>query len=90
MPSANDGEQYKDNNNIVKYLESNKDSILNLTEKHYESVVEALTDNTLDTAAAPSSSTSTLQLPSSSSSTFSGPSDQSDIYGIEKSESFHK
>ena len=30
MPSANDGEQYKDNyNNITKYLEHNKDRILN-------------------------------------------------------------
>ena len=29
IPSANDGGQYKDNNNIIKYLEFNKDSILN-------------------------------------------------------------
>ena len=31
MPSTNDGEQYKDNknNNITKYLEHNKDRILN-------------------------------------------------------------
>jgi hypothetical protein len=36
---------------------------LNLGEKNYENLVEALTDNTID-AAAPSSSTSTLQLPS--------------------------
>ena len=28
IPTANDSEQYKDNNNIAKYLESNKDSIL--------------------------------------------------------------
>jgi hypothetical protein len=34
MPSANDSEQYKDNNNnITKYLELNKDRILNLGEK---------------------------------------------------------
>lgn len=39
----NNGEQYKDNNNIVKYLESNKDSILGLAEKNYENLVEVLT-----------------------------------------------
>jgi hypothetical protein len=39
MPSANDSEQYKDNNNnITKYLEHNKDRILNLGEKHYENL----------------------------------------------------
>ena len=52
MPSANDGEQYKDNNNnITKYLEHNKDLILNLGEKHYENLVEAFTKNAIDTAA---------------------------------------
>jgi hypothetical protein len=35
MPNANDGEQHKNNTNIVKYLESNKDSILCLAEKNY-------------------------------------------------------
>ena len=34
MPTDNDGKQHKDNNNIVKYLESNKDSILGLVEKN--------------------------------------------------------
>ena len=88
--SANDGEQNKDNyNNIIKYLEFNKDSLLDLAENYYENVVEALTDNTIDTAAAPSSSTSTLQLPSHSSLTFSSPFDQIDTYRREKSESFH-
>jgi hypothetical protein len=85
IPSANDGEN-KDNNNITKYLESNKYSILDLAEKHYENLVEALTNNTINAA----SSNPTISLPSSSSSTFSAPSDQSDIYGIEKSENFHK
>ncbi|HKG31895.1 MAG TPA: hypothetical protein VKA91_11545 [Nitrososphaeraceae archaeon] len=38
IPSANDGEQQKDNINIVKYLELNKDRILNLGEKNYENL----------------------------------------------------
>ncbi len=51
-PRANDGEQYKDNNNnITKYLELNKDRILNLGEKNYENLVEAFTNNAIDTAA---------------------------------------
>ena len=50
MPSANDGEQYKDNdNNITKYLEVNKDRILNLGEKNYENLLEALANNAIDT-----------------------------------------
>jgi hypothetical protein len=50
IPSANDGEHHKDNdnNNAIKYLELNKDSILYLTEKHYENLVEALVNNTID------------------------------------------
>jgi hypothetical protein len=52
MPSANDSEQHKDNNNnIIKYLEVNKDRILNLGEKNYENLVEAFTKNAIDTAA---------------------------------------
>ena len=49
MPSVNDGEQHKDdnNNNITKYLESNRDSILGLAKKNYENLVEALTNNTI-------------------------------------------
>ncbi len=58
MASANDGEQHEDNNNnIVKYLESNKDSILNLVEKNYENLVETLTDNAINTTAVSSSPT---------------------------------
>jgi hypothetical protein len=47
IPTANYGEQHKDNdnNNFIKYLESNKDRILALTEKNYENLTEALTDN---------------------------------------------
>ena len=56
IPSANDGGQHKDNNNITKYLELNKDRILNLGEKNYENLVEALTKNAIDNAANASSS----------------------------------
>jgi transposase len=83
IPSANDGEQHKDdNNNITKYLEFNKDSILYLTEKNYENLVEALTNNAINTAAP---SNPTLSLPQSSS-TFANLSNQSDAYRIEESE----
>jgi hypothetical protein len=50
--TANDNEQHKDdnNNNAIKYLESNMDNILDLVEKHYENLVEALTNNAIATA----------------------------------------
>jgi hypothetical protein len=83
MPNASDGKQYKDNkNNITKYLEANKDRILNLGEKNYENLVEALTKNVIDIAASASSSlNSTLSLPqSSSSSAFPNSFDQIDIF----------
>jgi len=67
MPSANDGEQYKDNNNITKYLELNKDRILDFTQKNYENLVGVLTNNAINTVA-DSSSNSILSLPQSSSS----------------------
>jgi DNA-binding CsgD family transcriptional regulator len=93
IPSVNDGEQYKDNNdnnNIVKYLESNKDSILGLAEKQYENLVEALTNNAIAIPAAASSSSSpALSLPQSSS-TFPGVSNQTDTRRIEHPESFHR
>jgi AraC-like DNA-binding protein len=89
IPSANNGEQYKDNNNIVKYFELNKDRILNLCEKHYENLVEALTKNAIDAVAASSSLNPTLSLPQQSSSRFQNLSNKSDIYRIEESESFH-
>jgi hypothetical protein len=48
IPVANTG--YEDNsNNAIKYLESNKDKILDLAEKNYEKLVELLTNNTIDT-----------------------------------------
>jgi prophage DNA circulation protein len=49
IPTANDDEQQEnnDNNNFIKYLESNKATILNLAEKNYENLVEALTNNTI-------------------------------------------
>ena len=65
IPCANDGE-HKDNYNIIKYLQSNKDSILDLAEKNYQNLVEALTNNTINNAVA-SSSNLTLSLPQSSS-----------------------
>jgi hypothetical protein len=53
IPRVNDGEQPEENNNnITKYLESNKDNILDLTEKHYENLVEVLTNNVIDSAVA--------------------------------------
>ena len=85
IPYTNDGEQYKDNNNITKYLEFNKDKILDLAKKNYENLVEALTNNAINTAAP---SNPTLSLPQSSS-TFANLSNQSDAYRIEESEIFH-
>jgi hypothetical protein len=92
IPCANDGEQNKDNNdiNIAKYLEINRDSTLDLAEKHYENLVEALTNDTINNAVASSSSNLTLSLPSSSSSSiFSSPYNQSDNDRIEEPEGFH-
>jgi hypothetical protein len=86
---ANDSEEHKDsNNNAIKYLESNMDNILDLAEKNYENLVEALTNNVMNTAAN-SSYNPKLSLPQSSSSTFPNLYNQSDTYRIEKSESFH-
>jgi hypothetical protein len=87
IPIANNGEQHKDNNNgIAKYLESNKDNLLDLAEKHYQNLVEALTSNAISSAAA-TFSNPTLSLPQSSS-TFANLSNQNDIYRKEESESF--
>ena len=64
IASTNDGEQHDDkNNNITQYFESNKDSLLDFTEKNYENLVEAFTKNAIATA----SSNPTLSLPQSSS-----------------------
>jgi hypothetical protein len=80
---TNDGEQHKDdnNNNAIKYLEVNKNSLSDLAEKHYENLVEALTNNAVDNT----SPNPTL----SSSSTFPSSFDQSDIYRREESETYH-
>jgi hypothetical protein len=86
ISSTNNGEQHtNNNNNITRYLEANKNRLLDLAEKNYKNIVEALTNNAIANA----SSNPTLSLLSSSSSTFSPPSDQNDTYRIEKSESFH-
>jgi hypothetical protein len=86
IPGVIDGKQQKDNHiNISQYFESNKDSILYLTEKHYENLVEAFTNNTIDSAF---TSNLTSSLPQSSS-IFPSSSNQSDIYRIEESEDFH-
>jgi F0F1-type ATP synthase gamma subunit len=63
IPHANDGEQHKDNDiNIINYLESNKDMILALTEKNYENLVEALTNDSVSSAAVYSSNSMLLCL----------------------------
>jgi F0F1-type ATP synthase gamma subunit len=90
IPDANYDEQHKDNNNITKYLESNKDRILDLSEKNYQNLIEALTNNVMDNAACASSSSPnpTLSLPQSQS-TVPEISNQNDIYRIEPSEIFN-
>ena len=86
ITSANDSEQNKENNNnIIKYLQSNKEGLLDLSEKNYENLVEAFTNNVENTA---SSSNTTLSLPQTSF-TLQGPLSQSDSYRIENQESFH-
>jgi predicted transcriptional regulator len=86
ITGANDGKQYKDNNNnITTYLEFNKDRIMDLAEKHYENLVEALTNNAIDSTTA-ASSNPTLSLPQSSLSTFPNLSNKNNIYKIEESE----
>ena len=84
--TANTG--YKDNsNNITKYLEANKDALLDLIEKQYEKLAEALTKNTIDIAASASSSSSDpkLSLPSSTLGSYN----QNDMYRIEETEPYH-
>ena len=50
--TANDTEQHEDDNNdnVTKYLEYSKDSLVDLAEKNYENLVEALTNNAIDNA----------------------------------------
>jgi hypothetical protein len=88
MPSANDGEEYKDNNKITKYLETNKVSLLHLAEKNYENLIEELTNNGINTVTVAASSLNpTLSLPQPSS-TFPNSFDKNDTYRLEESESF--
>ncbi len=60
IPTVNDGEYKGNNNNITNYLELNKDRILNLGEKNYENLVEALTNNTINSDVASSDPTFSL------------------------------
>jgi hypothetical protein len=87
--TANDREQHKDNSNdnVTKYLESNKDNILYLGERYYENIVDVFTNNVINTGTA--SSNPTLLLPQSSSIFNLGPYNQTDRCRIEESESFH-
>jgi hypothetical protein len=59
---------------------------LDLAEKYYENLVEALTNNVINTAAS-SSSNPPPSLPSSSA--FLGPYNKSDTYKTDKEEMFH-
>ena len=88
MPTDNDGKQHEDNN-IVKYLESNKDRIMDLSKKNYENLIEVLTNNVISTCfwSASSSSNPPPSLPSSSA--LLGPYNKSDTYITEKEEMFH-
>jgi hypothetical protein len=65
--TANNGEQHKDdNNNITKYLELKKDSLLDLAEKIYDNLVESLINNAVDnTSPNPTLSSSSSTFPSS-------------------------
>jgi seryl-tRNA synthetase len=91
IQAANEDGQHKDDNNdnVTKYFESNKDKILDLAKKHYENIVEALTNKFIGTTATASPSSSpTLSLPQSSS-TFPNLSDQSKTYSIEEPEIYY-
>ncbi len=88
-PHANDSEQRQDNDiNINKYLEFNKDNLLDLAEKYYQNLVDILTNNVINKAAA-SPSNCILSLPQSSSPTFPNLSNQCDTSKIEESKDYH-
>ncbi|SRR5829696_5319167 len=55
IPRANDGKPDDNTYNITKFIEANKDKILDLAEKNYENLVEALTNNAISSADASSS-----------------------------------
>jgi hypothetical protein len=48
----NDGKQHNDtnNNNIINYLEFNRNRLLDLAKNNHENLVEALINNAIDTA----------------------------------------
>ena len=86
MSATPDGSRHdnnNDDNNISKYLELNKPRILDLSEKNYENIVEALTNNAIFNVGTSSNSTLSLL---QSSATFSNPSSQSDACEIGKPE----
>ncbi len=88
IPSTNAGMHDDNSNNITKYLESNKDNLLDLAEKNYEKLIEALTNDAVSKAGVSPSNPTLSSLPQSSS-TFPSLSNQIDTYRKEESESFH-
>ena len=66
----------------LKPVEANKDNILDLAKKHYENLVEVLTNNAFDTASSSSNPTSSVP----SSSIFPNLFDQNDAYRIKEPE----
>jgi hypothetical protein len=90
IPTAND-DYHRDNNNnnITKYFELNKNRLIDLAEKNYENLVEALTNNAINTFAHSSSPNTTLSLPQSSS-TIPNSFDQIDTFRKEESEFYDK
>jgi hypothetical protein len=87
--TENDREQDKDNSNdnVIKYLEFNKDNLLDLAEKNYNSLVEVLTNIAISGAEDSLSSLPTITL-SSSLLAFPSLSNQSNTYKIDNPESF--
>ena len=63
LSSTNNNEQKGNNINTTRYLEFNKNSILDLDEKNYKNPCWVLTNKALDTAASPSNPV--LSLPES-------------------------
>jgi hypothetical protein len=85
---ANNDKDNKNSNNVIaNYFKANKHTLLDLAQKNYENLVEALTNNAINNATAASSNPALSLL--SSSSIFRNPSNQSDAYKIEDPESFH-
>ncbi|HKG87162.1 MAG TPA: hypothetical protein VKA95_02460 [Nitrososphaeraceae archaeon] len=87
--ASGNNDDHNDNNNIIKYLESNKDRLLDLAEKNYENLIEALANNAIHIAASASSSLNpTLSLPQQSS-VFPNLSTQSDKHRKEDPETYN-